>query len=240
MSMIAAVLAQGSLTGGGYTPADPNADVYMDFVAGTYEVAQAPVAVTDLLGGGFEAGAIDGNGMAIWDSNSNRPEAATSLYDYLNAGLTDGFSAFFEMTAIAEQTGGVSGLSGTALGLYDDTLTYASSNYLVMISSTPEVDDGYSLFLSQAGYLVEPGLNRFAYTVGRDLGDGNYRVALSVNGQTAATTDLGYKQSDHLVDPVLVAFGWTSDGAYADGIYIRKIILYPPMTDAELSALTTL
>ena len=84
-------------------------------------------------------------------------------------------------------------------------------------------------------------INKGAFCLYRDEGGGNFGVAASLNGETAwGDTDVGIDGSTVTVDHC--RWGGMPEWYIALGPddYIRKITIYPAMTDGELEALSTL
>ncbi|OWK20084.1 hypothetical protein AJ88_33130 [Mesorhizobium amorphae CCBAU 01583] len=69
------IIASQAVAGGGGGSLPPGAIAHLDFRNAFYYSGGAEQAVSALLGGDFDAGAISSLGMRITPSNGNRPKA---------------------------------------------------------------------------------------------------------------------------------------------------------------------
>lgn len=217
---------------------------HLDFINGNYYDGQERTAAS-ILGGAFDAGAIGASGMAVWHSNSNRPNIIGSLADVIEAGLASGMTVVADVTIAGEPT---SGASHSVLLAFSDTTDFNSSNFQLRLyvgvgTKWLEVSDWDSVsFLKTYTTMNLSGLNRIGYTVSRNLGGGTWRYAHSANGEAAMTDDVTYS-AETKYDPevVKITLGHIDDYTTAfTGSYIRSLTIYPPVDETALAALTSM
>lgn len=219
---------------------------HLDFVNGQYYADGSVWAVSQLLGSGFDANALDANGMAVWHSNANRPEPIGALASVIMAGLSSGMTVIGEMTIAGEPTSGAS--FSVLLGLADTTdfssATWELNSYVGVGTGWLQIldFDAVDLFFDYPSFDTA-GLNRFGYTLGRNLGGGSYRYAHSCNGEAAVTDDTAYSADSHFptAGPGKITIGHIDDDATAfTGSYIRTLTVYAAVDETELATLTVL
>ncbi|PBB77898.1 hypothetical protein CK218_27740 [Mesorhizobium sp. WSM3879] len=219
-------------------PAD--AIVFLDFVNGHYFAGSAQRAIATLLGGGFDPAYITADGMQI--TTDNLPTARGQLFAEFEGGLAAGMTILFEFSQTTNSAFSNSHflISFEDLPSPDWSLQVERTNF----SGTTPNDDFFvgdfgSLFFSDhVAEALASGTNRFAVTLGRDLGGGTWRYAASFNGSAALTADVGYSAAEGFATNGLsvVRIGGRFD-AWPDG-FIRSIRLYPAVDETELEALS--
>jgi hypothetical protein len=215
---------------------------HLDFVEGQYYSDGSTWTVSQLLGGGFDAGDIDANGMACWYTNTNRPNAAGSFLAVLEAGLASGMTIVVEINSPTEEAG------SSPLLIFLDNTDANSALWATYIehpahsgSGSYQSDFGSMLVDGVFASRTETGTNRFGYTVGRDLGGGSWRFAASVNGDAAVSDDEAYSADDGFATAGVarVAIGAVEEFGWAfDQSYIRSITVYAAVDEAALAVLT--
>lgn len=220
--------------------ADPDAIVYMDFTTATYELNQVAVLRSDLLAG-VEGAAVTSRGMNCDTASGNFPVATALLISVFETLLADGFTVVFDVENLEEYDRG--------LMFITDAVTYDTAGEALEFWQPYRLFDWFNLGAGSATGPAEflgQGFNRYAATVGKPDGLGNYRSAVSVNGSAITATpdeydSVAYTQFSRIGTPGMIAFGSeASYGYYLDAAYIRRIIVYPPKTDAELVAIAAM
>lgn len=217
-------------------PVDPNALAYADFAGNIYEVNGATSSLTAMFSG-TDPAAFSSGGMKVVSGSTNRPVAIGTLPSLIEAGLTNGITLLFEM--YMESTGA----GGTLMGVND-----AGFNEVIWLNSQPgAMDYGSMNFGTVSIPMVLPGINRVAFTLSRDLGVGTYRNAVSVNGSDISGVsggryqNLAYALGSRFAPVAAITLGDVADWGYPNDFEaFRKFIVYPPMTDTELMALSAL
>lgn len=212
----------------------------LDFINGIYQAGGVDYAVGDLLGGGFDPAYITGDGMQI--TTDNLPTATGPLFAEFQAGLAAGMTIVFEFS----QTTNSAFSNSHFLISFEDLPSpdWSLQVERVNINRNTPNDDFYvadfgSLdFSDHVAEALASGTNRLAVTIGRDLGGGTWRYAVSINGSTALTADVGYSASAGFATNGLsvVRIGGRFD-AWPDG-YIRSIVLSPAVDETELALLS--
>lgn len=210
----------------GWVPAD--ADGMLDFVNDQYYLAGQLRAITTLLGGGFDAGAISGSGMYINFDNANRPTVTGVLLTRLLSGVAAGLTLLFEVST-------ASSLGGFLLFIGDTgSLDTAADGIIV------SVDGAISDFIALGLYIGTPisgsGIHRIAITLNRDIGGGNYEYAWSNDGAAAETQSVSYAAPS--LSDITMGHDGAGNGNTLFQTYIRSITIYPAMLPADLPALT--
>lgn len=236
--MYGAIASMLLLRSSSYTPIDPNALAYADFVSGIYELNAGESSLTALFSG-TDAGGFSVDGMKVAVSNSNRPAATSTLKTTIEDGLTSGITFLFEMKM--ETTGS----GGTLFGVNDSGFVET-----IWLNSQPgAMDSGTMNFGTSSLPMNLPGINRVAFTLSRDLGGGSWRNAVSVNGSAITGSsgsrwqNLAYALGDRFFTAGVdaVTLGTVSDWGYTnDSEFFRKFAVYAPMDDAALVALSSL
>lgn len=219
-------------------PLPTDITAFLDFVNGSYSAGGVDHDVSDLLGGGFDPAYITGSGMQI--TLGNLPKAIGQLFAEYEAGLAAGMTNVFEFSqttsadrfliAFEDQLGSPDwALRVERVNLNRNT---PSDDFFVSDFDALDFSDNVSEALSS-------GTNRLAVTLGRDLGGGMWRYAVSINGSTALTADLPYSAAAGFATNglAIVRIGARFD-AWPDG-YIRSIALSPAVDETELAALST-
>lgn len=219
-----------------------DAVVWLDFVNETYIINGSPVVITDVLGGGFDAGEISAAGMSVTAGDSNRPNAIGALLTELISEMATG--ATFLVSFTWDQPS-----DGNFFDVYDGATSATSTDYWAIWTSGGElyIYDNQTLDLTLAGSQVTAtgervslsytGLNNVAVTIGRDLGGGSYQYALEANGDDAVTENTAYNPSVTAVD-VFALFHWDGDDPLE--AFIRSIAVLPAVDPTALPALTAL
>lgn len=223
-----------------------NALAHLDFVNGQYWDGSSEVSVLSLLGGAFDAGDIDANGMAVWHSNSNRPTAIGTLADVIEAGLANGMTVVGEVEIAGEPTSGAA--FSVLIGLADttdfSTATWESNLYVGVGTGWLQILDFDQIDIMQTYASFDTaGVNRFGYTFSRSLGGGSWRYAHSCNGEAAVTDDATYSGDANFptAGPGKITIGHIDDDATAfTGSYIRTLTIYAAVDETALAVLTEL
>jgi len=223
-----------------WVPADATA--HLDFVNGQYYAGGAVWSVASLLGGGFDSGDISASGMACWYTNSNRPNAAGAFLAVLEAGLAAGMTIIIDVDSPTEEA------SNSPLLIFLDDTDANAANWATYVehpshSGTGAYQSDFGSVLVDGTFAsrTATGVNRFGYTVGRDLGGGSWRFAASVNGDAAVSQDVAYSADAGFSTAGLarVAVGAVDEFAWAfDQSYIRSITVYAAVDETALATLT--
>lgn len=214
--------------GGGGDPLPDGSIVTLDFVNGFYYAGGAEQPVEDLLGGGFDPGAISASGMYVDNSNENRPIAIGPLFDDIAAGLAAGCTIVFD-------TNHVSDPYGFLMCIMDAASRSLMTNYVNIGHSNILEDQTDIWFFGEVDY-SGTGAHKSAFTLNRDLGGGSFAYDVSVDGGTAVTQTASYPAFAP-VDTITI--GHDGDDAFVlDDAYIRSIKLFPAKDPADLPALT--
>lgn len=218
-------------------PLPTDGTAFLDFVNGSYSAGGAGYAVGDLLGGGFDPAYITGSGMQI--TTSNLPQAIGQLFAEFEAGLAAGMTIVFKFS----QT---SNADRFLITFEDQTGSpdWALRVERVNLNRNTPSDDFYLSdfdaldFSDDVPEALSSGTNRMAVTIGRDIGGGMWRYAVSINGSTAISTDIAYSAAAGFVTNglAIVRIGARFD-AWPDG-YIRSIALSPAVDETELPGLS--
>ncbi|MFC3323330.1 hypothetical protein [Mesorhizobium cantuariense] len=220
---------------GGAGPTDGTA--LLDFVNGVYNASGAAHPIGSLLGGGFDAAYITGSGMQI--ASGNLPTAVGQLFAEYQAGLSAGMSIVFEFSQTTS--------ADRFLIVFEDRTgapDWALQVERVNLNRNTPNDDFYVAdydaldFSNHVAEALASGINRLAVTIGRDLGGGMWRYAVSINGSTALTSDVPYSAAAGFATNGLavVRIGARFD-AWPDG-YIRSIELMPAVDETLLQTLS--
>ncbi|MDX8513516.1 hypothetical protein [Mesorhizobium captivum] len=238
LGVAAQPLRRGSSGAEGTLPS--GATAFLDFINRTYYAGGAWRAVASVLGGGFDPAYITADGMQI--TTDNLPLAVGALFNDFEAGLSAGMTIRFEFS----QTTNSAFSNSHFLISFEDLPSPDWSLQVERVNlnrNTPN-DDFYIAdfgdldFSNHVAEALASGINRFAVTLGRDLGGGSWRYAASFNGSTALTADVGYSAAAGFATNGLsfVRIGGRFD-AWPDG-YIRSITLYPAVDETELALLS--
>ena len=214
-----------------YVPVDAAALAYLDFISGTYEMNGAAALLTDLLSG-IDGADIDASGLAVRSGNASRPTATAGLMAILTPLLTDGFTILFEIQASATS------MEMPGFSLWNDPVQGDATEAL-LLNIYPTASDYGSISIGGTYTRTLPGVNKVGFTVGRPLGGGSYRTAISCNGTGASNTgDVAYTQASTITPFSRADFGFAEFYPYSTDDYFRKIIIYPVMDETALAALT--
>lgn len=226
------------LRSGGYTPVDPDALAFADFVSQVYEVNAAESSLAAMFSG-TDPGGFSVDGMKVAAANSNRPAATGTLKTIIEDGLAAGITLLFEMEMET------AGAGGTLFGVNDPAFFE-----FIYLNSQPGAQDGGSMNFGTSSLPMNlPGINRVAFTLSRDLGGGSWRNAVSVNGSAidgisgAKWQNLTYALADRFFTTGIdaVKLGDVSDWDLTnDSEFFRKFAVYAPMDDSALMALSSL
>ncbi|RWB66585.1 hypothetical protein [Mesorhizobium sp.] len=211
--------------GGGSLP--PGATGQLDFVNGFYWAGGAEVAVGDILGGGFDSGAISASGMYINFDNSNRPTPIGDLLSDLLAGLAAGMTILFDVTT-PSSLGGFLIYMGVAPA-YDDAFSWNYATIDAFVS-----DEGT---LGLSGSISGAGDHKIAITFNRSVGGSTHEYAWCNDGNTAVTQTTAYAAWT-MTDAQLGWDGGLSSGRQLFETYIKSMTIYPAMDPTDLPALT--
>lgn len=237
--MYGAIASMLLLRSSSYTPVDPNALAYADFVSGIYELNAGESSLTALFSG-TDAGGFSVDGMKVAVSNSNRPAATGTLKTTIEDGLTNGITLLFEMDMEHEATSAF-----TLFGVNDPDFSE-----VIWLNSQPgAMDYGTMNFGTTSLPMNLPGINRVAFTLSRALGGGSWRNAVSINGSAitgisgSRWQNLSYALGDRFfttgVDAVKI--GDVADWDQPNNSeFFRKFAVYAPMDDAALVTLSSL
>jgi hypothetical protein len=234
--MLLGAVAGATQSGIGSAPGAPAQLALMDFTTGTYELGGVGVALTDLLGGGLDAGEITSRGMRVVAANANRPDAATDLLNLFGERFQNGFTLVVDLES-------QSATSDYLFVAMDDTV-YASATELLIILGNSDVYN-QDADLSFGGTVAEfraRGFNREVYTIGLPLGGGNYRSFGSINGSTADVDETDFSQFAVIGVPARITIGYNPAGSgdELESQWIRRIIIYPPLDEAAIEALSAI
>lgn len=151
--------------------------IALDFIDQNYWDGTAEVAITDLLGGGFDAGALSSLGMEVSAANNNRPVAQGALL----AALQPNHTVAVGWSTIA------AGNTWVLFALYDDAGGSQTSGNCVDLRrhahDTLVLEDWANLSIEGTATEVS-GTNKAAVNLAAS--------ALSLNGETAAQQSAGY------------------------------------------------
>jgi len=171
--------------GGGITPNPPSqtgAVAYLDFVNAAYTIDGLPVAIGDILGSGFVPSDITSDGMAVWHTNSNRPDAIGALFNLIRDRMSLGMTVAFEINWDSGAAGAMLSISTppdflTANFFFESYLGDDADDHLTMLdlggATSGDVD--ISETAAFAPGFNTTGVNLVAMTLSRDLGGGQYR-----------------------------------------------------------------
>jgi hypothetical protein len=216
---------------------------HLDFVNNHYWDGHLSTA-GGMLGGGFDAGAIDGSGMSVLTTNANRPVPIGDFSAILTAGLASGFTALVVMNTTGPITGPLISFADNASFYAADNVleSYANHGFGIGAPSGLKIFDYWDLSLQSTNAAFGTGTQKLGLTFSRDLGGGNWRYAESINGEAAHTGDVTYSADSKIVSVGKIAIGWV-DGLFEDdtmtdtGIF-ASITIYAAMDEAALAALT--
>lgn len=239
--MMIAILSP-TLGGGASAPGwlPDGATAFLDFVNGSYYAGGGVHDVGDLLGdgpdtvaagGGFDAGAITGDGMYMDNIETNRPNAIGALFDDLKAGLAAGCTVVMEIDFRSSPYGSFIWLLS---GIDNSFGNFIAGAYVL---GDVEVDDPDEVGLAggNSAFSDDPGIKRLAVTFSRHTG-GNYEYAVSSEGAAATTQTVAYAPSTDVNNITLFHDG--ADSSILDDAYVRTVTLYPALDPADLPALT--
>jgi hypothetical protein len=190
---------------------------------------------------------VGSTGLDLRADTASRLFVSSDVLTLLNAELPTGFTVFFDHIDDL----GDNAVPGEFFGLYtrvdpEETsgdpgdvpveLWWRSNNQRL------NIDDWVNVYATSATTIAQGERNLSAVTLNVPQGGGNFKHSLCLNGDTVATTtDSIDLASDHLAGPILAAtVGWIgSSDIPARGIGKRFAIFVPPLSDAEILALTT-
>ncbi|MER8615957.1 hypothetical protein NKG99_03750 [Mesorhizobium sp. M1409] len=212
--------------GGGDLPVGATSQLH--FVNAFYYAGGSEQAISALLGGGFDAGAISGLGMRITPSNGNRPKAIGSWLSDMAAGLAAGCTILFDISSAISPSGFLMFMAdGANVDVADEAIIARASGNL---------SDYWDLFIDDG--VTGSGAHKMAITLARDVGGGDHDYAWCADGNTAVTQTVNYLTHLASVDTVLFGHDGVGTGNSLNDIYIRSITLYPAKIPADLPALT--
>lgn len=231
---------------GGTPPWLPDgALAHLDFVNGQYYADGAERSILTILGGAFDPDDIGASGMAVWTSNANRPTAIGALADVIEAGLASGMTVICEAYITGEGTSGSAHFAPIALADTDDfsTATWELNVYAGIGTGWAQIEDFNAVDLFSDHSFDDDGINRWGFTISRDIGGGSYRYAATMNGEAAGTDTVAYAADANFpsAGPGIIAVGHAgNDGRTATASYIRTLTIYAAVDETELAALTEL
>lgn len=217
---------------------DPDAIVHADFVSGVYEMGGAPSTLGAIIGGTIDGGAFSSHGIDTSAAGGCELEATPAFIVLMEPLLDTGFTVIIDLETTAAYP-------DVAYFGMTDTDSYNTASELLSIHSTVLAFDYGSLDLGEShtpANFNSSGYNRMAFTIGRDVGGGLYRYAQSCNGEAIDTInddyqELAYKPSASLSSIGRIAICSIPEyGYYLENHYLRRLIVYPPMTDSALIA----
>ncbi|WP_192384086.1 hypothetical protein [Mesorhizobium silamurunense] len=222
------VISSQAASGGGGGSLPPGATAFLDFVNGFYYAGGSTAAVVDLLGGGFDAGAISGYGMRITPSNGNAPKAIGDFLSDLATGLAAGCTILFDISSAIDPSGFLMFMADGA------NLDVASE--AIIAAALGNLSDYWDILIDDG--VTGAGAHKIAMTLARNVGGGNYEYALCHDGNTAITQTVNYLTHLASVDTVLFGHDGVGTGNSLNDIYIRSMTLYPAKLPADLSTLS--
>jgi hypothetical protein len=205
--------------GGGASPI-----AVLDFINGIYTIGATSYAVTDLLGGAFDAGAITASGMAVLLANTNRPSTIGPFKTLLN---TNNYTCVIEFNSKPN---------------YTFQLIWANinsfNNALSVVGATTGAT--FDEIRIQIYDYLSGGLNA------GDIHDitSNNKVAFTIQASGyAASVDGGTVDTESPVSPEawdVILIGWSdgNDGGPLEG-NIRSIAFYDVQDDTALPILSS-
>lgn len=226
MIPVGVMASQSASGGGGSLPV--GATSQLDFVNAFYYSGGSLQAISALLGGSFDSGAISGLGMRITPSNGNRPKAIGSWLSDLASGLAAGCTVLFDLTSATDPSG--------FLMFMADGANVDDADEAIIARASGNLSDYWDLFIDDG--LTGSGLHKMAFTLARDVGGGDYDYAWCDDGNTATTQTVSYLTHLASVDTVLFGHDGVGTGNSLNDIYIRSITLYPAKLPSDLPALT--
>lgn len=237
--MIPAMGAQMMNRRGSATPPwlPAGATAFLDFVNGNYWAGGASRNVGDLLGGGFDAGEISASGLFFSYSNANRPKAIGPLFTDLAAALAAGCTVVVEADHINTPFGPyISWCDASTFGASTDYVQFKMAGTSGTNSVTAVIEDSHDIGVPGApGTGMATGIRRAAATIAQHVG-GEYFYGAATGGDFAHHASVAYAPFSP-VDTILI--GHDGDEAEVlDEAFIRSITILPPVTPADLSALT--
>ena len=250
-SVIAASAFRRSPASGGVV--DPDAVLYADFVNGVYELGGAVSTLGGILGGTIEPAAFTAQGMNCDFASGNRPKLSAAALALVQPLMAAGFTLVIEEDRSAKYD--------SLLVLLSDLDGFYTADGYVGLETRGFAYDTNSLNLSSSSSgdpdpprFVQNGINRYAWTLGRDIGGGSFRFAISINGSPIvadqpkyfssgsygngykAAQDKAYALADVVPNLEQFLIGHEANyGYYLENAYIRKLIVYPPVTDSVLA-----
>ncbi|MER9639419.1 hypothetical protein [Mesorhizobium sp. M0239] len=221
------IMASQASGGGGSPPELPDgATAFLDFVNGFYYAGGSTQAISALLGGGFNSGAISGSGMRITPSNGNAPKATGDFLADLTAGLAAGCTILFALNC--------NNSPGGFLAFIADGANYDVADNAIIASVGGYIEDYNELGFGDS--VTGSGLHKEAMTLNRDAGGGDYEYAWSKDGGAAVTQTVTY--TPFAVDTVLIGHDGVGTGNTLNDVYVQSITLYPAKLPTDLPALT--
>lgn len=216
-------------------PVPSGAKSYLDFIDRYYYAGGAFVTLTGALTG-TDAAAIEARGLVDNGLLSTYPIASAALLSDLSGEFSAGLSIVCEVDCDTRP-------NGAFIGLFDDADPSAAANWIVVepdfTTQAIQMFDSDTLSLSggHADQLAS-GVQKYGFTIGRDLGGGSFEYVGCVNGGTPFSTTLGYGLSFISLVAATI-FNIDAWGVHdSNGAWLRTLSLYPAMNQADLQTAT--
>lgn len=227
--MIPGIVAASGAGGGGGSPF-PGALAVADFVNRTYFIGDNAVSAADIID--KPGNVVPGSGLSIdWDIPG---DVVTPIGDFLAAMCLAEFTIVVEIFSHADTAGSTINVVNARLASDPSDFYWLMSSFNTGAFFDSDNRNGISgqRFISPNATAVPPSTRRIAATRTFD------RISGSTNGGTVETdTSGGWTTVDAMDTAILGAQVGDTDPNFKG--YIRSIVIYDPVSDAQLPTLST-